>query len=168
MSTRRTHPGFTLIEMIIYLALFSILIGGAVVAVYSVFESGDRNQTHAMLQEEGNFLAAKINWTLSGAEAISSPAVNATGGVLTLTKFGSSDELEIELSPGGDMTLSVGGNPEVVLNNTNVDISNLTFTREYAGGTNPESMRATFTVSQRAPNGAVLSQEFSTTKFLRR
>ena len=53
--------GFTLIETIVYLALFSILMGGAIVAAFNIFESAGRQQTHTMLQEEGNFLIAKIN-----------------------------------------------------------------------------------------------------------
>ncbi len=157
--------------MIIYLALFSILIGGAVVAVYSVFESGDRNQTHAMLQEEGNFIVAKINWALTGVESVSAPAVNATGAELKLTKWdGTVGDVVMLLTPDGDLTLERGGNPAEILNNTNVEILPLTlkFTRFYEGGTNPEGVSASFTISALAPNGAVLSQEFSTTKYLRR
>jgi prepilin-type N-terminal cleavage/methylation domain-containing protein len=52
--------GFTLIETIIYLALFSIVIGGALAATTVLFEGAGRNTTEARLQEEGTFMLEKI------------------------------------------------------------------------------------------------------------
>jgi prepilin-type N-terminal cleavage/methylation domain-containing protein len=57
--------GFTLIETIIYLALFSIVIGGALAATTVLFEGAGRNTTEARLQEEGTFMLEKIAYDKS-------------------------------------------------------------------------------------------------------
>src|SRR5262245_42467784 len=80
------QPGFTLIEVLVYLALFTILVGGAVLAAYNVIESNGRNQTLAVLQQESNFLTGKINWALTGISDVGSPANNSTSGKLSVTK----------------------------------------------------------------------------------
>lgn len=62
-----TNKGFTLIEVVIYLALFSIIIGGALVSVYNIIESSGKLENKVVMQEEANFLLRKINWVLNGA-----------------------------------------------------------------------------------------------------
>lgn len=52
--------GFTLIEVIVYLALFSILITGGISASFFILEGGDRNAARALLAEEGSFVIAKM------------------------------------------------------------------------------------------------------------
>lgn len=165
--------GFTLIEAIVYIALFSILIGGAVVAMYGIFESREHNQTKAMMQEEGDYLIGKINWAVSGSSAITSPGVNTTcmspsPCALTLTKWdGSIGTVDIRLS-GATLTLSRGAHSAVPLSNADVFISNLSFTHFHDGGSNPEGVRASFVLSARTGDGKMISQEFSTTNYLRR
>ncbi len=153
--------GFTIIETLIYLALFALIIGGFIVSVYALFASGDRNQTKDMLQEEKNFLVAKINWAMSGAQTISSPSAGTSGSILSLTKYDGSTET-IALA-GTDMKLN--GN---ILNNTNVTISNVVFIHTYSGGTNPDSVEAGFTISARTPQGSLVSQSASTTRYIRK
>ncbi len=60
MSCFTYTRGFTLIETIVYLALFSIVIGGALAATTLLFEGAGRDTTRARLQEEGNFMLDKV------------------------------------------------------------------------------------------------------------
>lgn len=53
------HNGFTLIEVIIYLALFSILMAGSLSAAFALCESSGHERTRALLLDEGNFIIAK-------------------------------------------------------------------------------------------------------------
>jgi len=71
--------GVTLLETLIYIALFALLIGGGVSSAYSLIESSDRIGVHAMVEEEGNFLLAKIQWALE--EGMS---VEVNNGEMTL------------------------------------------------------------------------------------
>lgn len=161
--------GFTLIEAVIYLALFSIVVGGALVSSFSIIESIGRNHMKAVLQEEGNFLIGKINWALSGASAVDVPPAGSIGNTLSVTKWDPTVENPIIIAlSGADVTLSRGAGAPHTLNNNNVQVSSLTFTHTYPGGTNPESVVAKLTLSARTPNGMTISQAFSSTNFLRR
>ncbi len=155
------QKGFTLIETLVYLALFSIIIGGLIAASYMLFETSDRNQTKAMMQEEENFLIAKINWALSGASSVSVPSANSSGSTLTVTKY-----------DGTSFTINRSGTDLIMnftpLNNTNVAISKLVFIHTYAGGTNPESVEAGFTISAQTPTGGTIFETASTTSYVRK
>lgn len=175
----KTAAGFTLIETIIYLALFAMFMGGAIAAAYNIFEASDRNQAKAMAQEEGNFLVAKIEWALSGAQIINSPPAPLADSTLWVTRVDGFDgagapiltPVVISLS-GTDMRLVINPaiNTPITLNNSAVTITNLSFSHTYPSGDgiNPESLSASFTVSTKTAGGLAISQDFFTAKYLRK
>src|SRR6185503_6336526 len=114
--TSMKNRGFTLIETIVYLALFSILMTGIISSVYLLFENGDRNQTKAMLQEEKEYLLGKINWAMSGMQIVVTPGAGLSGTSLNIVKYDGSP-VTIGLS-GTNMTFTTTG-PAAVLNNSN-------------------------------------------------
>ena len=162
------RSGFTLIETLVYLGLFSILIGGALAAAFGIFESNSRNLTKAIVQAEGQFLAAKIDWALSGIQSVDSPPPppGLPGALLQVTKYGG-ETIKVSIS-GPDAEIQRGVAPAKILNNSNVEITNLLFTHKNPGGGNPESVEASFTVSARTATGAVFTEEFFTVKYIRR
>jgi type II secretory pathway pseudopilin PulG len=169
MRKQKNTVGFTLIEMLVYLGIFSILMGGIITIAYSVFDSSDHDQTKIMLQEEGNFLAAKINWALSGIQAINSPLASQSGSILSVNKWDVSGipiTITIGLS-GTDIDLSRASNPPIILNASGVEVKNLVFVHNY-DGVNQENIQATFTLDARMLNGTSISQNFFTTKYLRK
>lgn len=128
------NRGFTLIEVLMYLALYCVLIGGAVLAAYNVFEAGGRGETAAMVAEEGQYLTEKINWAL-GAEAAQHPAFDVGSGTLRLA-WGSSA-------------------PENISNNA-VRVS------DFSLATTSDTFSASFTLTARTPNGFSYAQAFTT------
>ncbi len=165
----KNKRGFTLIETLIYIALYSIIIGGAIVAVYTIFESAGRNQAEAMLEEEGMFLVGKLNWALSGTQIINTPAENATSSRLSITKYDDTTVV-ITLTATGTMMMIKNGWGPLPLNNTNTEVSGLSFvhTASSGGGIAPESVRASFTLKTRTSNGMTITQDFSTIGYIRK
>lgn len=161
--------GFSLIEVLVYLFLFALFIGGGIVTAYNIFESSGRNEAKALVQAEGDFMSAKIDWTLSGVQTVNSPQVGVSDSVLWVTKWNVPDNPWIIDLSGTQMRLCRGAcSPAKGLNSDNVQVSNLSFTHTFAGGSNPESVQANFTLSADTPGGLVVSQNFSTTKYLRK
>ena len=119
-----------------------------------------------MVEEEGNFLAGKIEWALSNAREILAPS--SSGSTLSVTTFDGSP-ITIGLT-GGDMRIQEASNPAHILNNTNVSITNLSFThaRASSDGINPESIESSFTIFATTSSGRFLSRAFSTLKYLRK
>ena len=157
----KTHEsGFTIIETLVYLGLFAVMFVGMVSASYLLFESSDRNQTKAMMQEEKNFVVGKIIGALTNAESIT-----ASGSTLVVTKYdGTSATIAIT---GSNVWLNNSSN---ILNNSNVAISNLVFIHTYdpSNPLNPDSVEAGFKISAKTPQGSTISQTASTTVYLRK
>ena len=157
---RSESGGFTIIETLVYLGLFAIMFAGIVSTSYLMFESSDRNQTKAMMQEEKNFLVGKITGALSNAQSIS-----ASGSTLVVTKYdGTFATIAIT---GSNVWLNNSSN---ILNNSNVTISNLVFIHTYnpSNPLNPDSVEAGFKISSKTPQGSTISQTASTTVYLRK
>jgi len=146
----RDSKGFTLIETIIYLALFSIIIGGGIVGAFGIIEGSDRASASAITQQEGLFVMRKLNWALTGATSASVP--NAEHLVVIR------DSVAIDFTLDGT-TVEMDGIP---LTSENVKISNLVFTKTVIVG-KPDAIIARFVAS--GTKGA--SQSFETTKYLR-
>lgn len=160
--------GFTLIETMVYLALYAILIGGAITAAFGMFESAERNQMKAMVELEGIYLIGKIDWALTGATTVD---VSPTGTLyVNRSGISASDNPLIFDVAGGMLRLTRGAGIVQSLNNTNVSVGSLTFVHATSSGdgTNPESIKASFSLNARTPNGLLYSQNFETVKYLRK
>ena len=156
------HKGFTLIETIIYLALFAVLMTGALVAAYNLKEGGERMQTRAMLQEEGTFLLGKIEWSMLGASSIDEPGANAAGTTLCVTK---SDGTTVILDRMGmSVRIDTGSGPQP-LTGEDVRVMNMLFSHTLAKGSDivPEEVQVSFEVETLTPNGMRVSERFPTT-----
>jgi hypothetical protein len=164
-----SRTGVTLIEVLVYLGLFAILIGGTVTAAFALFESGNRNQTKAFIQQEGDFIAGKLEWALSGIQAVNAPT--ASGSLLSVNKWDPSiGAIVVDMDPGTgtDIRLARGSNPPVTLNSAAVRVSGLLFSHILPTEAEPESVSARFTVTATMENGMTISKDFSVSKYLRR
>lgn len=74
----RHTKGFTLIEVIIYIALFSLLMGSAFTTAYQLIEGTNTLNTKTTVQEEGNFVMRKLNWALTGLDSAVSSIVGGS------------------------------------------------------------------------------------------
>lgn len=134
-------------EIVVYIAIFGIMMSGVVGAVYGLLEGGDRNKMAVAIQEEGTFLNRKINWALTGGTA-----VTVSGGtILTITRpdLGLQSPLVITVS-GNNMTLARGAAIAQKLNSTRfaitAPVSGPVFTYAPAAGGKPPSVTASFLV----------------------
>ncbi|OGI57592.1 hypothetical protein A3B85_00770 [Candidatus Nomurabacteria bacterium RIFCSPHIGHO2_02_FULL_37_13] len=96
MTSSGKNSGFTLIETILYIALFSLLIGTAFVTVYQLIDSSGKLNIKNTTQGEGNFVLRKINWTMIGTSTFS-----ISGSELTINKY-DGITVKIKLGSGAD------------------------------------------------------------------
>ena len=176
MSTRKHNRirGTTLIEVMVYIALFTMIIGGAVVTAYQVFESSGRSQTRAMLEDEGEFLLAKIGWALSGVQSVAAPGLPAPGvctesNTLSVTKWDPSIGVVLIDLSGTTMQLSRRGLASKRLTGEDIAVDTLSFTRCLDGGSvQGEWITTRFTMSAHTQSGAVITKDFFMTTYLRK
>lgn len=153
----KNSAGFTLIETLVYIALFTIVIGGGMVGAYGIIEGTDRTSSKTILEQDANFILRKVDWALTGLDTI-----NSSGASLSVNKKDfASNPIVFSLS-GTNITIKKGSNTAIVLNNSRVKISNLAFTPVTTGG--KSGIQATFTVTT---IDGKLSQTFTITKYIR-
>jgi prepilin-type N-terminal cleavage/methylation domain-containing protein len=160
MNMRALNSGFTLIEVMIYLALYSMLFTGAISGVYALSASAARDRTAAMIDEEGSFLLAKTEWILSDASQIDVPLTEGPELVVT-----DSDGTVVHVGiSGGDIYLRTNSAESETLSNTDVTIHDLIFARS---GSSTQPLTESFMLSATTSDGQVLARDFTTTVFLR-
>ena len=143
--------GFTLIEMVIYIALFSIIMGGLISTVYLLTQSMENTSKKTAVQEEMNFVLKKLDWALAGATKINSP-LSGTSTSLSLQKTNYvSNPIVIKLNASVPtkkfIEIQTGSNnPFYPLTTQNVKVENLIFEYIAGTGTGPAGIKATIII----------------------
>lgn len=156
------NHGFTLIETVIYIALLALIMGGALLVSLDLIEGSGRTGSNTTLQDEGNFVLRKINWALTGASAINTPA-SGISATLSVSRY---DGLEVRVRRTGT-TLEMsedGGANYFFLTTENVSVTGLEFRR--VAGT-PPGVIATTTM-RNAATTTLGSVDFVIKKYLRK
>ncbi len=154
MKTKNKN-GFTLIEVIIYIALFSLLLGTAFITAYELIEGSDKLSTKNTTGAEGNFFVRKLNWALTSISDINVPSP----ATLTVTKY-DGNIINFSLNANKiEIKESASGNVFIPITTDNVAVSSLQFIYIPAEGGAPAGVTASTVI-----NG----NTFSITKYLRR
>jgi len=153
------RKGFTLIETIIYAALFSIIIGLVIGAVYNIIEGSDDLQKNIIADAEAHFLMRKIEWALTGVSTINSPTSGLTGASLSVNKISYAQNPVVFDLDSNNLRVKKELADPIILNSVNVSISELQFEHLAAGLYRPAAIKVSFKV-----NG----EPFRTTIYLRK
>jgi prepilin-type N-terminal cleavage/methylation domain-containing protein len=139
--TKNNNHGFTLLESLIYIALFGILMSGALAGIAALTESANRNDTQALLEDEGTFLLGKIDYEVASTNSLSvqNAVQNATEVLTSLA------------------------NPHVPLSNLEITQYFTASSTPGISATNPayEALRTSFTLSATTSSGQHISESFS-------
>ncbi len=73
------NKGFTIIELIIYIALFSILMTGAFTSAFHLLDGAGRLNEKTVTTVEGNFVLKKLSWLLSSIDPAALPPLSVGG-----------------------------------------------------------------------------------------
>ncbi len=137
-------------ETMIYIALFGLLMTGAVVGTYNLVEGSNHNVAAAGIQEEGIFLNRKINWALTGA---SDATVSASGDTVTITRTDLGAQSPLVISGNGTiMTIARGVGVPIQLNSDRYPVSNVKFSYTASANGRPPSVSVNFLIGDKPFN----------------
>lgn len=158
--------GFTLIETIIYIGLFSLLLGTAFIAAYHIIDGSRELSRITIVQSEGNFVIRKINWALIGAKTINIPTSSIATN-LRVTKY---DGTKIEICLDGNKIKmhegtfrSCDDSEYITLTTDNISMSSLLFELIPSVGSGPAGIKATIIITENETEFP-----FTITKYLRK
>ena len=128
----RDKRGFTLIEMILYVAIFAIVTGGMVMFAFAMLTSAQRTDDKVEVADNSRFAVQKLQRVLQSTTAINSPAVGASANSLSLTTATASwNPLVINVastgSSSGSLQFTIGASPSVPITNSFVKVSSVSF-----------------------------------------
>ena len=120
--------GFSLVETIIYVAIFSIFIAGTATFMSGISASRLNNQMVLEINDQGSKAMKTITQSLRNASQVNSPTIGNTALNLSLaTTLSTTSPTVFSLSSGVlYMTEGVSGSP-IALTNNKVIVSGLTF-----------------------------------------
>lgn len=120
MMNNTRKKGFTLIETLLYIALFSIILTGIIVISFQIIEGSEKTRQKVIIEEEANFLMRKFAWATSGIRSndIQRPLQNQEGPVLEI-KRGLSEAITFT-QDGQVIYIRHGSNPRIALSSSNV------------------------------------------------
>jgi type II secretory pathway pseudopilin PulG len=162
-STQRAN-GFTLIETVIYIGLFSIIFTGIFVSIYPIFTGAERLTKNVATEGETAFILAKIDYALSSTMidsngSITSPAAGASGSTLVLSyggtekyRFAGSTSSTYCVSPLICKVITLDKNHSsdaVPLNTQRVQIENFSVTHVAPSGGAPRYVDISFTANSK-------------------
>lgn len=134
-------------ELLIYFALIGLTMGIFVTSVYQVIDHSAKLNKQNFIEEEASFILRKIQWSLTGAQAIVLPIAGTSGSMLTVNKYSyGGNPVTIDLS-GGSVRISKGLAAPVALNSANVTVNSLSFTHIAPVGLVPGAVQTTLNLN---------------------
>lgn len=160
MKKNHSQSGFTIIELLLYVAISSVILLVISLFLQTLLESRIKNQTIAEVEQQGLQVMQMITQTARNAEAITSPAQGASAATLTLDVITVANDPTIFDLASGVIRITEGTGSAVSLTNSRITASSLTFQNLSLTST-PGTIRIQFTLTHVNPEGR---NEYSFTK----
>lgn len=156
-----TPAGFTLLETIIYVGLFSLIFTGVFVSIYPLLTGAERLTKNVAIEGEAAFILAKLEYILSSTltdtnGALASPLPGTNGDQLRLT-YNGNERYRVALATTGDfcetplicrmLTIATAGDPAVPLNAQRVQVENFLVQHVAPANDQPRYLDVSFTVN---------------------
>jgi len=155
--------GFTLIEMLISIAIFSVIIVAFIGIMVVVLQIQTQSSSSVAVNQESQFLLQKVQYYVESASLINIPTSTATSTLQFLVASSSNDPSYIKLSSGTVYLQQTGSGPLLALTSPKVVVTNLSFTRN-ANPPGHDAVNVSFTMAYNTNNMVqAFSQLFNST-----
>lgn len=120
----KNEHGFTLIELILYIALITIVLSALVPFAWNTIETGVKSSVQQEVNANARFISERIKYEIRNATGINS--VTATS-ISLATSTPATNPTVIDLA-GGNIRIKQGVGSAININSANTVINSLTFT----------------------------------------
>ncbi len=163
LNKKNISRGFTLIEMLVYLGLFSILILLITEIFFSALDVQLESRSTSDVEQDGRFILARLMYDIENTQSITTPAsAGQQNSTLQITVNGIGYTYAVN---SGDLQLTNDKGVNI-LNSYDITVSNLTFTRLGVLGKPTITVNLTLTSKTKRTAGAE-SKSYQTTMGLR-
>ena len=121
------HRGFTLIELVLYISIMSILLLGLAVLMSTILETRERHQVIAEVEQQGIQIMQKLTQSLKDADSVELPVLGSSGSTLSLTPHENAANTTVFTIQDGILTSTVSILPSISLHNDAIFLTDLVF-----------------------------------------
>jgi len=145
-----TNNGFTLIEVILYVAIVTIVITALVQFAIVIVNNNTKSATQQEVYNNARFISEKIKYEIRNASGINSLS---TSQIILATTDVNTNPTTVSLS-GNNIFIKRAGFAPINLNSTYTTISNLSFINYSSSDLKTKNIQYTFTISAAFGNQA--------------
>ena len=149
-KTEKRNVGFTLLELLLYVGIISMLMVVLVLFVSSVASARIKSQAISEVESQGMQALYQITQAVRNAEGINAPSVGSAASSLSLAMADASKNPTVFDVFEGAIRMQEGTNSQVILLNSRVEVSGFTVENISRLGT-PGITRIQFVLSHQNP-----------------
>lgn len=140
----KKNAGFTLVELLLYMGLFSILLVITLQMFTSIFDVQLESEATSSVDADGKYILQRFTYDMNRASSITTPVTQGTSSA-TLTIVVNSQNLTYSLNSGNLNLQNASTGTTDRLNSSDTSVSNLSFIRFDGGG--KDVVQMSFTLS---------------------
>lgn len=141
MNIKSKYSGFTLIEILLYIGIVTMVFGAIVPFAWNVIGSSAKGAVQREVYGNARFISEKIKYEIRRASGISSVTANS----ISLTNFSPDTNTVIDLSIG-KVRINKNGGGATNLSSDGVTVSDLSFTNHTSVDNKTKNISFTLTV----------------------
>jgi type II secretory pathway pseudopilin PulG len=145
------RKGFTIIELLVYIGIFSVVVVAFVTIFISIVRVQSNQSSEVEVESQVQFVLQQIQYYVEQSNLIDLPLDTATTTLVLETASSSENPTTLTLASGTLYVQQTVGGSLQALSSQQVTISNLSFTR-HTNGTSPDSLSVGFTLSYNTSN----------------
>lgn len=156
LNRKQLQSGFTLLELILYIGIVTILLNALVPFAWNMIEGGVKSATEQEVFTQGQYVADRITFEIRNASDITS--VSPTQ--ISLAEASSVTNPTIISLNAGVINMKQGSATPIALNSVNTTIPSLTFTNYTSADSKTKNIQFVFTIKANY-SGAGTRQEYN-------
>ncbi len=147
---RQKMEGFTLIELILYVSIVTIILTSLIPFAWNIIEDGAKSSTQQEVSTAGRYVSERVKYEIRNAAGIDTANSNfdldlATDSTKKLTLLESGPSTVINVV-GGIVEISQNGNPAVSLNSNTTKVTSLLFSNYSSSDNKTKNIQFNFTM----------------------
>lgn len=143
----KNKRGFTLIELILYIAIISIVMGALIPFAWQVIRGSVKSATEQEISSQARFVSERIKYEIRNANSINSTSASSID-----LNTDTNATTVIDLS-GGKVRIKYGAGATVNLNSDDTNITTLTFTDYRSADGKAQNIQFSFTIDENFISG---------------
>ena len=147
---KEVSRGFTLVELIIYIAIASIMFGAIASFVFVLLESRNKNIVINEIEQQGLFALETITQTVRNAKDINTPALGTDSTSLSIDVVDGSSNPTVFAISNNVINITEGIGSLISLTNSHISATNISF-KNLSRTDTPDIIKIQFTLEYNNP-----------------